>query len=42
MQDSVWISISNIKKEMLSSIGQLVQDSLCNSFSNIGEKILTK
>ncbi len=42
MQDSVWISISNIKKEMLSNIGQLVQDSVWNSFSNIRKKILTK
>ena len=42
MQDSVWISISNIKKEMLINIGQLVQDSVWNSFSNIRKKILTK
>ena len=42
MQDSVWISISNIKKEMLSNIGQLVQDSVWNSFSNIRKKILTE
>ncbi len=42
MQDSVWISISNIEKEMLSNIGQLVQDSVWNSFSNIRKKILTE
>ena len=40
--DVLWNSNSNIEKEMLSCVGQLVQDSVWISFSYIGNKILTK